>query len=78
MLKNVNNRNDVKEILLALLSNSGTLAGISLTLVGIIHLKPEVYGINQLADDLFLFSALGFVTNCYMIFLLFATYIQPN
>lgn len=68
MLKNVNDDNDAKEILLALLSNSGTLAGISLALVGIINLKPITSKINTFADDLFLFSALGFVVNCYLIF----------
>jgi hypothetical protein len=71
MLKNLNDINETKEILLALLSNSGTLAGISIALVGIINLKPLTSKINAFADDLFLFSALGFVLNCYMIFFAF-------
>jgi hypothetical protein len=68
MLKNINDRNDTKEILLALLSNSGTLAGISIALVGIINLKPVTSRVNTFADDLFLFSALGFVLDCYLVF----------
>jgi hypothetical protein len=39
MLKNTNDINDTQEILLVLLSNSGTLAGLSLALVGILNLK---------------------------------------
>ncbi len=58
----------IREILLALLSNSGTLAGISLALVGILNLKPITSKIGTYADDLFLFSALGFVIICYLVF----------
>jgi hypothetical protein len=71
MLKNIQDLNDAKEILLALLSNSGTLAGISIALVGIINLKPVMTGINRFADDLFMFSALGFVLVCYLVFFAF-------
>ncbi len=68
MLKNTNDINDIREILLALLSNSGTLAGISLALVGILNLKPLTSKLGVFADDLFLFSALGFVVVCYLVF----------
>lgn len=68
MLKNLDDLQDTKEILLALLSNSGTLAGISIALVGIINLKPITTGINRFADDLFMLSALGFVMVCYLVF----------
>jgi hypothetical protein len=68
MLKHANNKSDIREILLALLSNSGTLAGISLALVGIINLKPNNSRLDTIADDLFLFSSLGFVVVCYMVF----------
>jgi hypothetical protein len=60
--------NEIRDILLALLSNSGTLAGISLALVGILNLKPLTSKVNTFADDLFLFSALGFVIICYLVF----------
>ena len=40
MLDHTTDIRDIREILLALLSNSGTLAGISLALVGILNLKP--------------------------------------
>lgn len=60
--------NEIRDILLALLSNSGTLAGISLALVGILNLKPLTSKVGTIADDLFLFSALGFVIICYLVF----------
>jgi hypothetical protein len=68
MLKNISDLRDIREILLALLSNSGTLAGISLALVGILNLKPLTSTLGMYADDLFLFSALGFVIVCYLVF----------
>jgi hypothetical protein len=68
MLKNLNDIRETKEILLAILSNSGTLAGISIALVGILNIKPDTSKINALADDLFLFSALGYVIDCYLVF----------
>jgi hypothetical protein len=68
MLKNTNDISDIREILLALLSNSGTLAGINLALVGILNLKPITSKLGVFADDLFLFSALGFVVVCYLVF----------
>jgi hypothetical protein len=57
MLKNTFDIKDTREILLALLSNSGTLAGINLALVGIINLKPSNSKLDTITDDLFLFSA---------------------
>jgi hypothetical protein len=68
MLKNTNDISDIREILLALLSNIGTLAGINLALVGILNLKPITSKLGVFADDLFLFSALGFVVVCYLVF----------
>lgn len=68
MLNNIEDMAVTREILLAVLSNSGTLAGISLALVGIINLKPVNSRVSIFADDLFLFSALGFVLDCYLVF----------
>jgi hypothetical protein len=68
VLKNTNDITDTREILLAILSNSGTLAGISLALVGIINLKPNNPKLDTFADDLYIFSALGFVVVCYLVF----------
>jgi hypothetical protein len=68
MLKNTDDISDIREILLALLSNSGTLAGINLALVGILNLKPITSKLGVFADDLFIFSALGFVVVCYLVF----------
>lgn len=68
MLQNTGNIQETREILLALLSNSGTLAGLSLALVGILNIKPITTEMGIFADDLFLFSALGFVVVCYLVF----------
>jgi hypothetical protein len=68
MLKNLGDPKEVRETLLSLLSTSGTLAGISLALVGIVNLRIASTKIESLADDLFLFAALGFVVVCYLIF----------
>lgn len=68
MLKNIKDLSEVRETLLSLLSTSGTLAGISLALVGITNFKITSTKIESFADDLFLFSALGFVVVCYFIF----------
>lgn len=68
MLKNIAELKDVRHTLLALLSTSGTLAGISLALVGIVNVKVHNTKIETIADDLFLISALGFVVICYLIF----------
>jgi hypothetical protein len=68
MLKDTNDIAEIREILLAILSNSGTLVGISIALVGIINLKPDNSKLDTVADDLYLFSALGFVVVCYLVF----------
>ena len=68
MLKNVRDPGDLRQILLSLLSTSGTLAGISLTLVGIVNLKICNTKVATMADDMFLFSSLGFVFVCYCTF----------
>lgn len=68
MLKTTNDVTETREILLAILSNSGTLAGISLALVGIMNLKPINSKLETITDDLYLFSALGFVIVCYLVF----------
>jgi hypothetical protein len=68
MLKNFNEPSDLQRLLLSLLATSGTLAGLSLTLVGIVDLKVSGSQIESVADDMFLFAALGFVLVCYLIF----------
>ena len=68
MLKNIKDSKEARDILLALFSTSGTLAGISLALVGIVNLKAGSARIETVADDLFLLSALGFLVNCYLVF----------
>jgi hypothetical protein len=40
----------------------------SIVLVGIFNLKRDTPGINRFADDWFLFSALGYVVVCYLVF----------
>jgi hypothetical protein len=68
MLKHTNDITEIREILLAILSNSGTLAGISLALVGIMNVKPDNSKLDTITDDLYIFSALGFVIVCYLVF----------
>lgn len=68
MLKNVNDPKDLQRLLLSLLSTSGTLAGLSMALVGIINLRVANTKIETIADDMFLFSSLGFLVVCYLIF----------
>jgi len=68
VLKNIKDPNEIRQILLSLLSTSGTLAGISLALVGIVALKVSSSKVETIADDMFLFSSLGFVIVCYFIF----------
>ena len=68
MLKNVKDPKDLQSLLLALLSTSGTLAGISLALVGIVNLKITSTKVETLADDMFLLSSLGFLSICYFTF----------
>jgi hypothetical protein len=68
MLKNINDPKDLQRLLLSLLSTSGTLAGLSMTLVGIVNLKIANTKIETMADDLFLLSSLGFLIVFYPIF----------
>ncbi len=68
MLKNVSDPKDLQQLLFSLLSTSGTLAGLSMALVGIINLKIANTKTETLADDMFLFSSLGFLIVCYLIF----------
>ena len=68
MLKNTSNPKTLLQILLSLLSTSGTLAGISLALVGIVNLRIASTKVASTADDIFLFASLGFVAVCYMTF----------
>jgi hypothetical protein len=68
MIKNTDDITETREILLAILSNSGTLAGISLTMVGILNLKPNSLKFDTITDDLYIFAALGFVIVCYLVF----------
>jgi hypothetical protein len=68
MLKNISNPTDIRHTLLSLLSTSGTLAGISLALVGIVNFKVHNTNVKTMADALFLFAAMGFVAVCYFIF----------
>jgi hypothetical protein len=68
MLKNITDPESLQKLLLSLLSTSGTLAGLSLALVGIVNLKISNTKVETLADDLFLFSSLGFLVVCYFIF----------
>jgi hypothetical protein len=68
MLKNINDPKILLDMLLSLLQTSGTLAGISLALVGIVNLRITSTKVESAADNLFLFASLGFVLVCYMIF----------
>ncbi|HET7065181.1 MAG TPA: hypothetical protein VFI49_12975 [Rudaea sp.] len=69
MLKSTNDPDTLMDMLLALLSTSGTMAGISLALVGIVNLRIASTKVASIADDVFLFAALGFLAVCYMTFL---------
>jgi hypothetical protein len=55
MLKNINDPKDLQRLLLSLLSTSGTLAGLSMALVGIVNLKVANTKVETLADDMVLF-----------------------
>lgn len=68
MLKNTRDPKVLLQMLLSLLSTSGTMAGISLALVGIVNLRILSTKVASVADDIFLFAALGFVAVCYMTF----------
>jgi nitrate reductase gamma subunit len=68
VLKTVERAEDLRQALLALLPTAGTLAGISVGLVGIVDLKVSNTRVETLADEVFLFGALGVVLVCYLIF----------
>lgn len=68
MLKNVNDPKDLQSLLIALLSTSGTLAGLSMALVSMTNLKIASTKAQTIADDMFLFSSLGFLVVCYLVF----------
>lgn len=66
MLKNLK-ATEAREAMLSLLPTCGTLAGIAIGLVGVINLQ-SVGGRATIADEILLFSALGFLLACYFIF----------
>ena len=68
MLKNARDPDLLLQLLLSLLSTSGTMAGISLALVGIANFRVVSTKVSSIADDIFLFASLGFVIVCYMTF----------
>jgi hypothetical protein len=68
MLKNARDPDLLLQLLLSLLSTSGTMAGISLALVGIANYRIVSTQVSSIADDIFLFASLGFVIVCYMTF----------
>jgi len=68
MLKKVKDHKDLPHLLFSLLSTSGTLAGLSLALVGIINLKVTNTKVETIVDDIVLFSSMGFFAVCYIIF----------
>lgn len=66
MLKNVNGPRELKETMLSLLPTSGTLAGIAVGLSGFVNVGAK-NRVSSLADEILLFSALGFLVVCYLI-----------
>lgn len=71
MLKDLKEPRELRPVLLSVLSTSGTLAGLSLALVGLVNLKISHTKIGSLADDMFLLAAMGFVTvSCFTFFAL--------
>ena len=67
MLKNLRNPSETASAMLSLLPTSGTMAGISIGLMGVLNLgkTPDA---STIADDMLLLSALGFLLVCYLIF----------
>ena len=60
---------DQNDSLDTLVTASGTLAGISLALVGVLSAKNSLTKTETLADDFFLFSSIGFLivlAICYL------------
>jgi len=68
LLKNITDPKELRPMLLSLLSTSGTLAGLSLAMVGLVNLKISNTQVGSLADDMFLCAALGFVVVCAFTF----------
>jgi hypothetical protein len=68
MLNSAKSEKDLRDLLLAQLTTCSTLAGISLTLVGIISIKISNTNMETITDDAFLFTSMGFLINCYLIF----------
>jgi hypothetical protein len=58
----------VRDELLNLLSVSGTLAGLSVTVVALMHTIGTTNFTNSIIDDLFALCALLFLTCTYLIF----------
>lgn len=68
MLKHVSDPSEIRQLLIAILSTSGTLAGLSMALLGIVDLRVVSSNTETIADDMFLLSAVGFLTVCYLIY----------
>ncbi|MFO1394947.1 MAG: hypothetical protein U1F09_14405 [Steroidobacteraceae bacterium] len=68
MLKYVNDRRDLQSLLVSTLNTSGTMAGLSMALVGIVNLRAADTRTETLADDLFLCASVGFLVVCYLVF----------
>lgn len=66
MLKNLRDPKEAREAMMSVLETSGTLAGIGVGLVGFLNSTPGAAA--TIADDILLFSALGFLVVCYLIF----------
>ena len=54
--------------LLQLLSLAGTLSGLCITAVALLHSLAQPTAVGTIADDLLAFSALAFLVCCYLIF----------
>lgn len=68
MFKYCNDPKDMQHLLLTLLSTSGTLAGLSMALVGLVNLRIASEKVESIADDLILFTAVGFLLVCILVF----------
>ena len=68
MLKHISEPGQLRQLLLAIFSTSGTLAGLSMALVGIINLRVVDTKTETIADDMFLLSSVGFLVVCYLVF----------
>jgi hypothetical protein len=68
LLKHIKDPKDLRPTMLSLMSTSGTLAGLSLALTSIVNLRISQTNLGSLADDMFLFSSLGFLIVCFFTF----------